>query len=69
MADFDFGSEHAMEKADVGTIDRNGASAGVSEAFGEDLIEVVGHLPFELNDSVGGESQTPTDAREVGIGL
>src|ERR1700722_1861822 len=65
MADLEFGSEHTMEDAEVGAIDRDCASAGVCESLGEHLVEIVGHFAFQLDHLVSGESQASAETCRV----
>src|SRR5262249_38240943 len=71
VAEFEFWPEESMENAQVGAIYSNGWRNGgiISEAFCENLIEVITHLGFQHYRFVDLKTKTGANTGEIGFGL
>lgn len=58
-------AEHAMQEPQSGLIDRNRSAVGGGS--GEALLEVVGHLGFQLHVRMNVEANPSAESKEVGI--
>ena len=69
MSKLQFGSEEAMQEANIGALQGHAARGGIREAFGEHLVEVIAHLGLELEPAIRGDRESTAQSRKIGFCL